>query len=282
MTEPIGLLLGTAQLAQPYGVVARPREFELDAQIGLIRLAETHGLAAIDTSPVYGGAERVIGDSRTSMAVHTKCHPNLSVEDSVRNSKLSLQRETLDVVYLHESLDGESKSKARLQDLARHVGNGIGAIGASVYEVDEFANAVDASEVSIIQTPINILDRRFADTDLLSRAADAGKKVIARSVFLQGLLVADESALPPKFAALRPYLERVSSVAQQNNISKTCLALSYVRQLHGISGIIVGVSSKSELELIVNEFSGSATRTALDLHNSIESAPWDLVDPRRW
>lgn len=282
MAETVGLVLGTAQLAQPYGVLARSNNSALSQQIDLIRLAESCRVVAIDTSPVYGGAEKAIGASGTQLEIHTKCHPNLSVEESLRISRDSLGRDTLDIVYLHESLERSDKARRKLRGLAEHVGYGVGAVGASVYEVDEFLLALDAPEVSVIQVPVSILDRRFAETGLLDRAANLGKKVFARSVLLQGLLVADSGELPLALARLRPYLDKVGDIADRNGVSRICLALSYVKRLPGLSGIIVGASSALELEVVASEFLCSIQGEVLDLVEQVEAAPWDLVDPRRW
>ena len=278
----MGLVLGTAQLAQRYGVLSRPNVSPLSQQIDLIRTAESCRVVAIDTSPIYGGAEKVIGASGTQLEVHTKCHPKLSVEESIRISKNSLRRETLDTVYLHESLDRSDEVRVKLQDLAEHVGYGVRAVGVSVYEIDEFLLALDAPEISVIQVPMSILDRRFAETGLLDRAANLGKKVFARSVLLQGLLVADSGKLPMALAPLRTYLDKVEAIADQNGVSRICLALSYVKRLPGLSGIIVGASSKFELEVAASAFLCSIREEVLDLVEQIEPAPWDLVDPRKW
>lgn len=282
MAETVGLVLGTAQLAQPYGVLARSNNSALSQQIDLIRLAESCRVVAIDTSPVYGEAEKAIGASGTQLEIHTKCHPHLSVEESLRISRDSLRRETLDIVYLHESLTGSDEARKKLHILAEHVGYGVGAVGASVYEVEEFLLALETPEVSVIQVPVSILDRRFAEPGLIDRAAKLGKKVFARSALLQGLLVAEATELPQAMAPLRPYLDRVGDIAYRNGVSRMCLALTYVKRLSGLSGIIVGASSALELKVVASEFLCSFRGEVLDLVEQVESAPWDLVDPRKW
>lgn len=275
-------MLGTAQLAQPYGVLAKTDYPSRGREMDLLRLAESCGFSAIDTSPVYGNAEELIGASQTQLEVHTKCHPNLSVEDSLRQSKESLGRENLDIVYLHESLEPNSEAVRKVRRLAQHVGDDVGAIGASIYEVDEFLTALDMPDISVIQIPMNILDRRFANPELLNRAFELGKRIFVRSVFLQGLLVTDAADLPPSLSPLIPYLDHINQVSQQSGVSRIRLALSYVLQFRGISGIIVGASLPYELETVALEFSRANPREVLDLLGEVEAAPWDLVDPRKW
>lgn len=277
-----GIILGTAQLGRPYGVLDRAHIRSSDEQLKLVRIAESMGVVALDTSPVYGNAERIIGASGTSLQVHTKCHPGLPVEKSLSLSRQSLQRDFLDVIYLHERLLDGRNVKMKLRALTKHLGDGVGAVGVSIYEVEEFLEALKIPEVSLIQVPVSILDRRFVDSDLLYQAANLGKKVIARSVFLQGLLVTEISSLPHAVKALKPYIAGFDNVSRRLGISRLELSLSYVKNVAGLSGIIVGTSSISELEQVVGQFARSTNTEALDLISGIEIPPWDLVDPRKW
>lgn len=282
MAESVPLVLGTAKLSQPYGLNSRSKRLNLNEQIDLIRLAEASGFSAIDTAPKYGSAEETIGLSATSLEIHTKCNPNRPLKESLQRSKNLLRREILDVVYIHESLQRGGDGYRKLRGLAEQIGQGVDKVGASVYEIDEFLLALEVPEVSVIQVPVNLLDRRFADFRLLDRAADLGKQVVARSVFLQGLLVSDYSLLPNPLSTLRPYLEKVEEVARLTGLSRIRIALSYVTQLVGLSAIIVGVSSASQLKTVVSEFSHSDDEEVLDLVEQFEAAPWGLVDPRKW
>jgi aryl-alcohol dehydrogenase-like predicted oxidoreductase len=86
-------ILGTAQLARSYGAVTRRTSnlSEVDA-IRLLQLAEIKGFHAIDTAPIYGTAEAIVGRSGVKLEVHTKLDPTRSVIDSVDSSLRLLKR----------------------------------------------------------------------------------------------------------------------------------------------------------------------------------------------
>ena len=277
-----GLILGTAQLARPYGIVARQQMLSAQDQLRIIRRAETLGVVALDTSPIYGEAEKTIGASATALEVHTKCHPRLPVEESISLSKMALKRDILDVVYLHERLSDGEYVQARLRSLVARLSFDVREVGVSIYDMEEFFEALRVPEVSVIQVPVSILDQRFVDIELLDRAANLGKKVFARSVFLQGLLLTETTRIPRSLGGLRPYLTQVDKVSQELGISRLELALSYVKSVARFSGIIVGTSSVLELEQVITAYSSSPSPESLDLIDGIVGAPWNLVDPRKW
>ena len=72
----------------------------------------------------------------------------------------------------------------------------VQSIGVSVYFMDQALAAIDTKIITWLQVPVNIVDRRFLADDFLSLVKSTGIKLIARSSFLQGVLV-PQADLPP-------------------------------------------------------------------------------------
>jgi aryl-alcohol dehydrogenase-like predicted oxidoreductase len=63
------LLLGTAQFSGNYGALGTPAVSDASA---LLEVVGSVGIRALDTAPVYGAAERMIGQTGWAGDIHTK------------------------------------------------------------------------------------------------------------------------------------------------------------------------------------------------------------------
>jgi aryl-alcohol dehydrogenase-like predicted oxidoreductase len=277
------LILGTAQLRGRYGVVGRPESAvsDIDAH-ALLTCAAQIGFAAVDTAPAYDDAEQLIGTSGIEIPVHTKLDPSLEPEESLTRSLERLKRERVSLLYFHTAdvaLHDPADRIARAKSL---VGSRVGALGVSVYETKEFVAAVDDGRFGAVQVPVSALDRRIAP-EVLARARASGVAVFARSVLLQGILAAPPDAIPAPLAPLVPFVQAVHRVAFEAQLSVLTLVIAWVRDLPGISGLVVGARDAQELDDLVGAWSSpplpGAVREAID---TLPPPPDALVDPRRW
>lgn len=137
-------------------------------------------------------------------------------------------------------------------------------LGKSLYDLNEEHKAY-----SMIMIPINVLDSRF-------RTVWENKKgmVIARSVFLQGLLLMDELPQWLPVGAKTKILD-FHVFCIKNHLRAHEAALGWVLGLDEIDKVIVGVNSVEQLEQILQ----------------VQPFKWDydfsitdenVLDPRRW
>ena len=274
------LVLGTAQLAQAYGIT-RPLLQDEGRGPKLLAAAAHLGIMTLDTAPTYGDAEATIGVNGWLGEVHTKLSRDLDPAASLEASLAALRRPQVEVLYLHapeELLDPQSSVIRSAGDL---VGRGATALGASVYSVREFEVALGHPSVSVIQVPLNVLDRRFANNPL-RQAAEVGVTVYARSVFLQGILLAHVAALPVEVARLGPLVKQFQQIAEAHGLTPAALALAWVRAQPNLAGVIVGAQNDSELAEIVTAWRAIVPHNALAALEDLAPAPPMLVDPRRW
>ena len=142
-----------------------------------------------------------------------------------------------------------------------------GRMGLSVYsleEIQEFDGNVD-----MLQIPVNILDGRFK-----YHKFHPTWTVIARSVFLQGLLLMDKW---PEWIRgdSRFTLRRFKEACIVHNLQPYEAALGYVLGLYEIDLVIVGVNSAKQLEQLI-----AVKPLKWDYDFSITDE--NVLDPRRW
>lgn len=277
----VKFLLGTAQLSRSYGIIPKTHREPRESPSQVVEGAVSLGFSAIDTAPVYGNAEEDIGRSRTVLPVFTKLHPELSAEESLSRSRAALQRNLLDGVYLHEEYIGSRRQKDLLKRLSDRKTHEIGAVGVSIYSIEEFRLANVNPDIDLVQLPYNILDQRF-NSEFLIKNLDPSKQVFARSIFLQGILLTQASALPPAVHHLRGFKESLENLARDCGLDDLDVALGFAMKNTTLAGVIAGSCSLSELREI------SSRRAILEGTNLssvlyYDNLPtWDAVDPRRW
>ena len=278
----IDLVLGTAQFQPEYGRSTRPHVGRKGMDASILRAAATVGVDALDTAPVYGDAETAIGAINNAIPVHTKIDPALDPAASLTRSLDRLGRSHVEVLYVHSSAEVLLVTSPVLDAAAALVGERVGRLGVSVYEVDEVQAAVSDSRIEVVQAPLNLFDRRFTP-ELLYQAALTGTAVYARSTLLQGVLSADPRLLRGSTAALRPYVGAFDDLARGLGKPRTELAFGWVRAHPGIAGVIAGADSVAQLDELAAAFHGPLLDDEVLLQLAdLPEPPWDLCDPRRW
>lgn len=279
----LDFVLGTAQICGPYGVL-RMNDKGVDPGRAEALLAEATqlGVAALDTAPAYDGAESAIGGFISPLPVHTKIAPALAPADSLASSLARLHRTRVEVLYLHDSTEVLNSDSAVIAEAYRFVGDSVELLGASVYEIEEFDAAVADPRIRVIQVPLSIFDRRV-DEARLKAAAERGVRVYARSVLLQGTLLASPASLVHPVEGLRPFVDNLHRVAELFGRPTIEVALGWVRAQRGVRGLVVGAESVEQLRALVTAFrSDPLTPAELSELRRLEVPPPPLSDPRRW
>ena len=195
------LCLGTAKIGIPgYGysnsdTLVNVNEFLLES----LRL----GINCIDTSPRYGDSEKVIGralkklnkNPRISTKIdnlipNSKKNPDLMLS-SILSSIDRLDIDCIDVCYLHQNeIDIISDDYVHTGiKLLKNKGL-IKEVGTSVYSKEELRYTLESNIFDWVQIPVNILDTSFYHVIC---EYDTNIKVSVRSVFLQGILLNQNS-----------------------------------------------------------------------------------------
>ncbi len=254
------LILGTAQLGMAYGIansIGKPAPREAMA---IIKTAWEKGISHFDTAQDYGEGEGLLGNILADLAITkdakitTKLHPdidllnknevNLAVQKSIQ--KLKIPR--IHCLMLHRDHHLDLLEKGLDIILKGLIYEGYTEnIGISVYSTETALKAIYSEIINIVQLPANILDRRFEKAGVFQEARDKGKKIHVRSVFLQGLLLMNTNNLPDRMIFARPVIKEIEKLAEKHKMTRTALALAYVKVKYPDCKIIFGAESPGQV-----------------------------------
>ena len=94
-----------------------------------------------------------------------------------------------------------------------------------------------------------MMDVENATGDSIKKLAEKDIMVFVRSVFLQGLFFRDPETLPNGVLqnAKEP-LKKVRKIAEEENMSIAGLAISYIRDLKGVSSLVMGAEKPEQVK----------------------------------
>jgi aryl-alcohol dehydrogenase-like predicted oxidoreductase len=162
----------------------------------------------------------------------------------------------------------------------------VKALGVSAQSPKEALDALEHPNVRHLQLPFNVLDWRSADVIAAARNKPS-VTVHARSVFLQGVLAANDPSVWPRIAdvdapALIDWLNNSAAEYGRQSVADFCLA--YVRGQDWIDGIVIGMETEEQLETNL-ALSTRAPLLAADcaaIEATRPRVPEQLLDPARW
>lgn len=283
------LALGSVQFGMNYGVANKTGKPTIKTAGQILDIARRNGIALIDTAAGYGDSEVVLGKLGVSeFDVVTKL-PAIPSDikqitawayEATTQSLGKLGLNSLYAVLLHrpEQMLGPSGDDI-FRALRGLKDQGLATkIGISAYEPDELALLTKRYSLDLVQAPVNIVDRRLIRSGLLRTLKEAGVEVIARSAFLQGLLLMKYEKLPSEFEAWNGLFSSWHSWLKKNNISAQAACLQFLLQQEGIDQVVVGVDTPAQLLELISVVATS------DAFNPPEIACDDvkLINPAHW
>lgn len=260
------MTLGTVQLGMDYGINNTTGKPDMNAAHEILRTALQNGITSLDTANAYGDSENVIGSylkqSNDSPFITTKFFttspPGTKEADIqkeiygyVENSLQRLNVRKLDCLMLHRTIDMTLHGRAVRNTLQKLINeNYINLAGVSVYNPEDINTMLEDDIYQAIQIPINIFDQRLVKTDMINRLKEKAITVFARSIFFQGLFYMDSEKMTDEdmLTYIKPYLKKLNEISEKYGISKGQMAVSYIRDLKGITSLVLGVDTKEQLK----------------------------------
>ena len=278
--------LGTATFIPGYGLApaGRPGPDLLDA-------AFSAGVRYVDTAAAYADSEGALGQvadrvRSLDVRVATKlpAGPAEPTRESCRDAmEASLARmglATADTVLLHSASADQVASPAVAEAWTSLRDGGLVArVGASTYGIEAARLAVSTSWCDTVQVEFSILNQSVV-TDL--RQTTRPVEVIARSVLCKGLLTSSARGLLLPGGAAKT-LQALDAVAGGLGMDLTTLAIRFALDTPGIDVVLVGISSKAELDLAV----AAAARAPLSANEygivaAFDRSAEEWSHPERW
>lgn len=286
--------LGTAQFGADYGVSnreGRPSEAEVAA---ILARAVEIGIGYLDTAASYADAETLVGrhlPSRHRLRIVTKVP---RAEDDVITAQYAdkvlaaiagsldrLQCLRVHGVLVHHARDLAKPGWEYLIEALReaHARGWTSAVGVSVYDAKDLAVVESRFIPDIVQLPFNALDRRLALSGWLARLHESGTEIHARSLFLQGLLLMEPTALPNFFAPMEKTLAKLHAQWATKKLTPLAGCLGCVLHNPNIDAAMVGINRLHELDEIAAVISELGEMDVFQPPMVVDPL---YLDPRRW
>jgi len=284
-------------LGMKYGIANKTGQPSNQEISKIIAIALNNGIRFFDTAQSYGESEVILGDifekltERSEVKLITKLAPDFQHEnvDQLRSSiDSSLTR--LKMSSLWGLMTHRSSSVTDWERFSKHInsldsGKLVQHFGVSLYSPEEAMKFVDNEFIDIIQIPTNILDKRLIRNGFFERAIENNKIIFIRSVFLQGLLLLNESDLEKrKMGWAKEHLKFYHEFLRRNELLPQYFTLKAIRQrfpeLILVSGVETQMQLMDNLEILKSP----------DLEQSILNEWWsilpdlpiELLDPSKW
>lgn len=297
-------VLGSVQLGLPYGATNKTGKPSRRAALKLVRHAVDSGIRQFDTARAYGDAESRLGEALSGSKVFTvtklsplsELSPDATrdevvaaVDASIAQSCEALRRDRLDCLLLHRCAHMTAYNGAIWRRLIEHVQVcKIQRLGVSVQSPAEVRQALASHHVMHIQMPFNLLDWRWRDAGIINQLARRRNLTVhARSVFLQGLLAANDPAAWPQIEGVVPeyVLSVLGGLADElGRESLADLCMAYARGQEFIDGVVIGLETPEQLDLNLR-LSVKRPLTPEECHIvdlRVPRLPEQLLNPALW
>ena len=294
------LTLGTVQLGLPYGIANTGGQPDLQSSHQLLQFALQSGINTLDTARDYGNAEQVIGSfpdadkfnivSKFKLSDAALQNPALAIQEataSVKQSCKTLMISRIPVCLFHKNMQQDMETTAHilpkvLDELQKQGLIRIG--GISVYTPDELQFIRDWDKIRAVQVTLNVFDTRILQNNIMNTLIDNNINVFARSVYLQGLVAMAEDHLPSNLSFTRPFLSGLKAIAAEAGLSSKELAFAFVRDMPGVTSLVVGVETINQIEENVSllQIPTLSSDIYLEVRKQFLDVPVQVITPALW
>jgi len=285
------LAIGTAQFGMDYGIGSSPGRVGISEVKKILEYAKSTNIDMLDTASVYGKSEQTLGNLNVDefkVVTKTRHFTNLKItvddvnllDHDFNNSLKDLKLDSVYGLLIHNACDlmkpGASKIIEFMQNLK--TSNKIKKIGVSIYENKHLTFALENFDIDLVQLPLNIFDRRLIKNGMLELLSQQGLEVHARSIFLQGLMLMQNSSRPRKFDRWGSLWNSWSEWLNDYKISPLEASIRYAMSFSEISKVLVGIDSVNQLIEIVDAASGILPPIPNELYTDDSL----LLNPSNW
>ena len=284
------LSLGTAQWGTRYGITNAKGELSDTDVADIVAAALERGLRDADTHRTtnpqqgYGRAQSRLRPWAGEFAVTTKVFGGAAADLPV-GEQLAESLGDLGLAHVHACLVHDWYDLTN--DEANAVANGlretqqrgmVARVGISAYESRDVERACEifGAHLGAVQVPTSVLDQRLVGSGAVDLLRSMGTEIQVRSIFLQGLLLDPTSTAQ---LAQHPDVQGFHRRCTERGVTPLDASLSFVRSLHWVDVVVVGVTSAAELIQIAERWTVQAVADDWVAYGSDDV---EVLDPRRW
>lgn len=263
------LALGIVQFGLAYGVANQAGKPAPEQAFSVLDAAWEDGVRLIDSAQEYGDAHQVLAQYHAArphrFAVTNKVwrYPTNyhDVYDALARERDLLDIDSFDTVMFHHPGTVDQSVPDDLFDRLKAAGL-IKRGGLSFENPADYHRLSARFAFDVVQLPINMVNQKFITAGFVQSVARDQVEVHARSVFLQGLLLASSDQVPAHLAPFKNIIERlnkacaVASADAHLDVLGACLL--YVMQMPGVARIVVGAQDLSQWRQISRSYQALA------------------------
>ncbi|MDP4840372.1 MAG: aldo/keto reductase [Alphaproteobacteria bacterium] len=272
------IIIGTANFTQAYGILSRESCLSIEESSSILNKAFDKGVAALDTALGYGDLTKTIAyDVIKKFKIITKI--NVLDSKDVLIKKMDVYKGfSIYALLIHDPSNIAHADERELSDKLAFLKQvyGIEKIGVSAYDMKDIENFSRIRTPKIVQIPLNPLNQSFNSPSFIEWAQSNKVEVHARSVFLQGILLAN--ALPKELEAMRKEWSLVKKSLEPYKSPLHGLLL-WAASKSWVHNWVMGVSSLRDLDEI---FEASASEEDMTKVPLFQPSTHPLADPRNW
>lgn len=292
------MILGTVQLGINYGINNHKGKPSKEIAFDILDYAYDHGIKMLDTGPMYGNSEEIIGEYfqlkgqrfivSTKLPDHIDNEKNPTEKEIERIISDSIKRINVDSVYcyyLHQFY--QCKYTVLMDCLKECKEKGmVKYVGVSIYhpqELDYICENLNGI-VDVVQIPYNIFSVHLWEKSLQS-AKKQGILIFARSIFLQGLAFKSLNDEFVRRLGIEKQLEFIHNLALKRGVSIAQLCFDTVYGNEYIEDILFGCEALEQLIENVgmeNKFVSISEGDIKSIKKIMESIPLDALNPQKW
>lgn len=282
------IALGTAQFGLNYGISNTLGQVKKDEIKRILSAALDAGITVVDTASAYGISESNIGQSGLSQALSivTKVSSE-NIHAQVEKSLKNLNCDSIDAVLFHNcelllSCSGEDYFSQLEQLKTKGI---VKRIGVSVYNPKELELLSERFNLDLIQAPVNWLDQRFIQPEIIDKLIEKNIKFHARSIFLQGLLLEPMIQNNAYFSQFNNEFSQYNRVINELGCNRLTFALAIIAQkAPHIENAIIGCCSQEQLTQLIDSYCAAKKLTlpSDDVLASLASSNLALINPSQW
>lgn len=264
--------LGTVQLGMNYGIANEAGQPCEEESFDMLSAALSAGINSLDTARVYGNSEDVLGNyfksTGSNVPFITTKVPQISegsdaeiertMIEYVETSLEKLGVKKVDNLMLHNASNLRFKGDLCARVMSDFVKRGYtDMVGASVYTADDVTEMLKYDVYTSTQIPMSIFDQRLICDGTVEKLRRRNCCVFVRSVFLQGVFFLDPDKItdPLLLEYAKPKIVKLRELAEKEGMSIAALAISFMRDVPGITSLVLGADTSEQVRANSEYFS---------------------------
>ncbi|MDC0233047.1 N-acetylneuraminate synthase family protein [Pelagibacteraceae bacterium] len=278
--------IGTAQFGSKYGITNSKGATDYKNMENILNNAYDSGINFLDLADNYG-------NSISKLKKYFKKHPKqdweicYKISGKINDLTYKLNQITKLIgtqpktIMFHKF--SQLMNYKKIHDLENFKIKNYLRLGCSLYYEKELINIIDNKiPIDIIQAPLNLLDKRFNDRDIIKKIKENNMEIYARSIFLQGLFFLNKQEIKKMF----PKFNLHKFIYKNKNFVKYSiyeLSLLWTLKCENIKKIILGFeTNKQFLEILKIASLKSISQKNYNYLSNIKLEDQRIIIPSFW